>query len=313
MDLPPATIFNFSSKEACPVPESRDKWRGFFLAFSITLLLLSLMMVLTVMAVQPTMPQANNASSRQEYVYRPVASDSLTMVVIGLGESGASDFLLIRFNPQYGQVPLVLLPANTAVTRQGTGMTLLQAYEQGGGNAVKEALSERLGIVIDRYAALNREIFIRIADQTGNVLFDLPQPIIYERPDGYSVNLPTGQRRLDGQDIADIFACPSFEDGQLGRARILGNLVAAIINQNLDAASDAFSSSLFKLAVNLVDTDVTSADYELRRQAADFVSRLDAQVAGNLAPSGTFLSQGEVFELSEEYVSMLRKYFQMVS
>lgn len=140
------------------------------------------------------------------------------------------------------------------------------AWERGGGVSVREALSERLGITVDRYAALSRDIFIRIAQKTGTVVFTLPYAISYER-DGYSINIPAGERRLDAQDVADVFSCPVFEGGALGKSELLGDLAAAIVNQNLDAAGEKLSSGLFKLAVNLVDTDVSAADYELRRDA----------------------------------------------
>ena len=57
-----------------------------------------------------------------------------------------------------------------------------------------------------------------------------------------------------------------------------------------------------------MDTDVSAADYELRRDAADFISRLDTDVSGSLAPAGTLLEGGEL-ELSEDYVSLIRRYF----
>lgn len=285
-----------------------NKWRTFLLAFTLTLILLAFIMVLTVMAVQPSMPRQNSRKDPPEISYRPLASDSLTMAVIGKTQDGsASDFLLIRFNPQYGQVPLALLPPETLVTLDGERLTLAAVWERGGGTAVREALSERLGITVNRYAALSRDVFIRIAQKTGTVVFTLPYAISYER-DGYSINIPAGERRLDAQDVADIFAYPAFEGGSLGKSELVGDLVAAIVNQNLEAASDKLSSGLFKLAVNLVDTDVSAADYELRRDAADFVSQLDTDVAGSLTPSGTVLEGGEL-ELSEDYVSLVRRYF----
>ena len=285
-----------------------NKWRSFLLAFTLTLMLLAFIMVLTVLAVQPSMPRQNSRDDPPEISYRPMAGDALTMVVVGRSQDGsAGDFLLIRFNPQYGQVPLAMLPPETLVTLGGERLTLSEAWERGGGVSVREALSERLGITVDRYAALSRDIFIRIAQKTGTVVFTLPYAISYER-DGYSINIPAGERRLDAQDVADVFSCPVFEGGALGKSELLGDLAAAIVNQNLDAAGEKLSSGLFKLAVNLVDTDVSAADYELRRDAADFISRLDTDVSGSLAPAGTLLEGGEL-ELSEDYVSLIRRYF----
>lgn len=326
---------------------NREKWRSFILAFVLTAGALATVMVVTVMAVQPSLNrgQAFEAAPEQDsYAYRPRANDSLTLVVIGVSgesalssssqeisaasaESGgetlvastaggqrgnratATDFLLIRFNPQYGQVPLTLLPPQSAVTLEGVSLTLEQAYQKGGGVAVKSALSERLGIAVDRYASISRGHFIRLAEKTGSVTFRLPYRIEYTRG-GYDVSIPQGDRRLDGRDIADLFEYPGFSSDGVEKSALLGELTAAIVNQNLDAASETRSSGLFRFAVNLLDTDITSADYEVRRRAADFMSSLGVSVAGNLPIAGSTPVDGGSFELSEGYVELVRGYFQ---
>lgn len=291
---------------------NRKKWRSFTVAFLLTTAFLSLIMTGAVMVVQPSMPQTHDKEETPEYHYRPMAQDSLTVLVIGVnGQNTPSDFLLLRFNPQYGQIPLSLLPPETAVTLNGRGVTLAQAYSFGGGPQASDALSRRLGIVIDRYASLNRDMFIALAEKTGTVVYTLPYDVSYTR-DGFDVNLAAGERRLDGQDVADLFGYPDYKDGAAGKSELLGDLVEAIINQNLNTASEDLSPGLFRMAINLIRTDITYTDYELRRQAADFVSKLKTQAAGNLPLSGSVLESG-AFELSEEYVSTVRQYFQVIS
>ncbi len=292
---------------------SGERWRSFLLAFALTLLLLALIMVGTVMAVQPSMPRAlqKDSAGGQQLAYRPNASDSLTVAVIGMRDNQPADFVLVRFNPQYGQVPLTMLPPQTLVPLDGKNLTLEQAFEAGGSRAVKEALSERLGVAVDRYARVEGEAFRRIAEKTGSVEFELPEDVSYRR-DGYSINLAAGSRRLDARDMLDLFAYPALRRDQETRCDLLGRMLAAWANQNLDAAGEERSSSLFKLTVNLVDTDISYADYEPRRRAANFLSELDAQVAGSLPVSGTWLGDGDSFELSESYVNLVRQYFQAI-
>ena len=292
--------------------DQNNRWRSFLLAFALAAVLLSLIMVGTVMAVQPTMPSNQPAQEQAPVSFRPPASDTLTLAVIGTSGTTAREFLLIRFNPQYGQVPLSLLPAESIVSLDGKRMSLAQAYEQGGGPAVKGAMSERFGIAVDRYACIDQDSFLRLAERVGSVVFELPYEIAYER-NGYSILIPAGERRLDGKDILDLFAYPGFQEDPLEKSRILGQLVAAAVNQHLDAAGKDMSSSLFKLAVNLLDTDISYADYERRRDSADFVSKLDMDVAGALPADGIWLPQenGEaLLEFSEDYTALVRQYFQ---
>lgn len=286
------------------------RYRSFLLAFVLTLLSLSLLMVGTVVAVQPTMPKNRiQRNAPNEIALRPPASDTLTLVVIGVSQNQAEEFLLIRFNPQYGQVPLTHLPKQTLVTLSGERMSLCEVYEKGSGQAVKTALSERLGIAVDRYVCLNTGSFLRIAEKTGTVIFTLPHPISYTR-DGYPINLPAGERRLDGRDIVNLFAAPQLHEDEISRSTLLGELIAAIVNQNLDAAEKSTSFGLFKLAINLVDTDISFADFEIRRDSADFLSKLDTQVAGSLPVGGAWIGDAGYFELSEGYISILQQYFQ---
>jgi anionic cell wall polymer biosynthesis LytR-Cps2A-Psr (LCP) family protein len=275
------------------------------------LAVLSCIMIAVVMAVQPGMPKkAQTPILTEEIIFRPQAADTLTVVVIGIIENAATEFLLIRFNPQCGQVPLALLPPQTQVLFKGQPSTLSQVYETGGANAVKGALHEQLGIVIDRYAKLTLDPFLRLAQATGTVVYALPYDISYTDRKGYSVNLSAGERRLDGRDIANLFEYPDLRADPIKRSEFLGGLTAAVINQNLKAAGNDISSKIFKLAVNLLDTDISFADYEYRRDAADFVSKLNLVVAGNLIVSGEFLEDKPVFVLSDQAIELIRTYFQ---
>lgn len=292
-------------------PESKSTGRKmFFAAFAATLVVLASAMVITVMAVQPSFTEEPEQSV-PEYVYRPPAADTLTMVVIGERDDGsAEDFLLVRFNPQYGQMPLTLLPGSTLLSLDGAPVTLADAYQRGGGRAVKTALSEGFALAVDRYAVVAADAFVRVAAKTGTVVFELPRDLSYAR-EGYSVSLPAGERRLDGQDVVDLFACPILDADPLEKSRLLGDLTAAIINQNLDAATQEVSSGIFKLAINLIKTDLSAGDYETRRESADFLAGLNAQISGSIPFAGE-TGEGGALVPAESYVQLLRRYFQAI-
>ncbi|HIX65943.1 MAG TPA: LCP family protein [Candidatus Anaerotruncus excrementipullorum] len=284
----------------------REGWKGFLLAFLGTLGVLGLGLAATVAAVGPLAGPAAQPPEEAPWAWRPQAQDSLTLAVAGVSGGRAREVLLIRFNPQYGQIPLTLLPGGTAVETEEGWATLEALYAQGGGLLLKRGLAQGLGVAVDRYAVLEREQLIRLADAVGTVEYDIPFPVDYQR-DGYAIRLPQGPRRLDGRELADLFGCPQFPDA-LARSRALGELVAQAVNQHLEAASQQFSPALFQLAVNLVDTDVSFADYELRCQAADYLSRQPGSPAVSLPPTGSW--EGEELYLSEGFLQQLAGYFQ---
>lgn len=264
-------------------------------------ILLSLAMVGTVLAVQPVLPAAQE--EKEQYQYQPSASDTLTMIIVGMADNIPQDFLLIRYNPQYGQIPLALLPPDTLAE----GKTLREIYAKEGAEALKRATASLFGIIVDRYAVLSGDIFMKLASKIGSVVYELPYEIVYSR-EGSPIHFSAGKQQLDGQDLLDLFRVPTFKQKSQEKSRLLGNIIAEAINQNMSAASEKRASSVFKLAVNAVRTDVTSTDFELRRESAAFLAGMDARFAGNLPVQGEW--QDEKFVLSEEFISQVRQYFQ---
>lgn len=284
--------------------EKREGRKMFLTAFALSLVLLALAMVGTVLAVQPVMPGMEQ-EPENSYVYRPPASDTLTMVVVGLSGDTPRDFLLIRYNPQYGQIPLALLPPETRVD----GGTLAEIFSKSGGEAMKRAVSARFGIAVERYAALDGAPFTRIASKVGSVSCQLPYEISYSR-DGYPIRFAAGHQQLDGQDLLNLFDAPAFRGDPVEKSALLGEIAAQTINQNMGAAADKRASGVFKLAVNLVRTDLTSTDFELRRQSADFLSQMDREYAGNLPLAGQW--EEKEFVLADSFVDLVRQYFQPI-
>ena len=281
--------------------EKWEKQKTFLTAFIMAFILLSLAMIGTVLAVQPVLPAAQE--EKEQYDYQPPASDTLTMIVAGMAGNIPQDFLLIRYNPQYGQIPLALLPPDTLAE----GKTLGEIYTKEGAEALKRSVSSLFGIVVDRYAVLSGTIFMKLAAQIGSVVYELPYEIVYSR-EGSPVHFSYGKQQLDGQDLLDLFQVTTLKQNHVEKSELLGDIIAEAINQNMSAASEKRAASVFKLAVNAVRTDVTSTDFELRRESAAFLAGMDARFAGNLPVQGEW--QDGSFVLSEAFLSRVRQYFQ---
>lgn len=281
--------------------EKWEKQKTFLTAFAMAFVFLSLAMVGTVLAVQPVLPGARE--EKEQYQYQPAASDTLTMIIVGMADNIPRDFLLIRYNPQYGQIPLALLPPDTLAGEK----TLGEIYTKDGAEALKRAAAGLFGIIVDRYAVLSGNIFMKLASKIGSVVYELPYEIVYSR-EGNPIHFSAGKQQLDGQALLDLFRVPTFQQKPVEKSKLLGNIIAEAINQNMSAASEKRASSVFKLVVNAVRTDVTSTDFELRRESAAFLAGMDARFAGNLPVQGEW-QDGE-FVLSEDFISQVRQYFQ---
>lgn len=288
--------------------EKRQKSRMFWLAFLLTLLLLAVIMIGTVIAVQPGMP--GRVQQEEQYTYTPAPQDSLTMLLMGARGKG-SDFVLLRYNPQYGQIPIAVLPKETRVLSSAGETTLDALLASQGPLAVKRALQTYLGVQIDRYAAIDENSFLQFLSRLTSVSFTLPQTFSYSR-DGAGVRLEAGERRLDGRDVLDLQSAPELQSDPAQRSKLMGTLYAQMINTNLDAFGEPLCEQLFKMAVNMMDTDLNAADFELRRESADFLSRVKATVSAGIVIEGENVPNVG-FRLSEESKTQIQRYYTLLT
>jgi hypothetical protein len=107
----------------------------FSIAFGVSVVILSLIFIPIMLEVSPLRdytPSSSAPSSATPVSYTPVASDTLTALVIITEAGKARYFLLVRFNPIKGQLPVTSLPYNMQVKAAGKTNTL-QGYDAYGG------------------------------------------------------------------------------------------------------------------------------------------------------------------------------------
>lgn len=279
--------------------------RQFWLAFLPTLVLLVIVMIVAVAAVQPGMPERDE----QAYTYTPSAQDTLTVVISG-AQGDKSDFALLRYNPQHGQIPLIVFPGETLVQTENGASTLQGVLDTYGYTAVKRALENELEVNVDRYIGISEAALREFMSRITSVPYTLPRTFSYSR-DGAPVLLEAGERRLDAQDIFDLLKSPELRDNPRERAYITGELIARGINENLLSFGEPSGERLFKLIVNAAKTDLNAADFELRRESANFLSQVKATVCANLTPEFDELANGALAANSES-VAQLRKYYEII-
>ena len=291
------------------------KYRYFFLSFAVSFLVLSLMFLFLMNMVHPKTPAS--LQRRMELTatplaesYAPAARDCLTVLFIGAaGDDGAAgSYILARFDPVNGKVPVIAFPPQTLVEGPSGPEPLHDIYRYGGAGYARNALSTTLGITIDRYVRMSMDSFKIVADSIGSVEFTLPNELTLGEK-GMQITLKQGKQLLDGRKTAEIIRHDDYKGGELARCAVAAELTAAIVNQRMDIALSTLADKIFEKTVNLIDTDISYPDYENRKLAAQFLARLGKAPAAAVEVSGSFDSSGLRYTLSDTFIARARQTF----
>lgn len=286
---------------------TKIKYRYFLLSFSIAFFILTLMLLLMVSAVQPKMPESLLREPEDDVspVYAPTSQDSITVLFVGV-ESEASatgTFLLARFDPVRGKVPIIVFPAQTAIKNADKTETIAEVYRYGGVGYTKNALAETLGIPIDRYVKMRLDSFIAAAAVIGTVEYDLADTITVDHG-GASVTLNQGKQLLDGQKAADVIGY-GYSGDELYRCKVTAGLAAAIVNQRKDICLTTVVDNVFEKIINLINTDISYTDYYNRKNAAKFLAQMCPEPAEPIEVAGHWDEDGKIFTMSDTFMASL--------
>ncbi len=283
----------------------------FYLSFAIAFFLLSVFFLFLTSTIRPKTPQPagvnNNSIAQESGSFVPTKEHAITVLFIGsnAGITSAESYILVRFDPARGSVPIVVFPPQTMLQYGDKTETLSQIFEYGGVEASRTALSQTLGISVDRYVHMNTDVFVACANTIGNVEYDLPWDVPVEQG-GMHIVLHQGKQLLDGKKVADIMGYKGYEGGELVRCQLAGNLTAAIVNQRIDIVESTLVDKVFEKIINLIDSDISYLDYDNRKQAAIFLASLRQDPAVSLPVTGIFQNDNAQFYLSDTFLAMLR-------
>lgn len=293
--------------------QRRTTYKYFLLAFSIAFLVLSCLFLVLMSAVHPraadlsdTEPALGDTTS-----YFPTREEALSVLFVGIapGSGEGETFLLARFDPARGKVPIVTFPPETAVRNNDRTETLAEVYRYGGADYTRRALAATLGIDIDRYVRMDIPTFLVAAATVGTVEYDLPQEMVLDQAGPVSITMNPGKQLLDGGRVAEIFRYRKYGRGELERCENVSKLTAAIVDQRIDVALSSVVDKVFEKIINLIDTDISYTDYDDRKQAAAFLARIGQNPAQAINVDGSYNAEETQYTLSDTFIALLTQTF----
>jgi len=284
--------------------------RKYFLISFLAAFFVFWLVFLLMMSAGQTSATPQAMSTPAPVAYQPSEQDALTLLLIGTEYHGAvaDTFLLLRYDPVRGQVGVVVFPPGTVLTHNGDGETLAEAYRFGGMAYTRTALEQTLNIPIDRHARITLPGFVAAASAVGMVEFELYEQMSIHAG-GQPITLGAGVHLLDGHQVAELIRYQGLPGGQAARVELITRLVCAVIDQRIDVVQSTLVQQIFTTVINLLDTDITFADFEQRIAGAKLMAQQNEPVALPVLLRGDFCENDTRFTLHDTAIAQISRSF----
>ncbi len=249
--------------------ETKKKRRGghvaipFLIAFLLGIVCIGGIAVLIFRSIDPV---DNTVHEMQGTVQVPTAENNFTLLFVLDEDTDPSPltFTIARVLPAEKKIVLITLPSNMLAMANGRQYTLSESYRNGGVSLTKQAIANETGIEIDRYAILDTVAFQKICNIFGGVVYELPNEM-----EGFE---NTGKEQYFGPSkIEKVLTYPLFAQGEMQRSAVAADILCDMLNQTDHERIAANLDQSFRTLINLMDTDITSIDYNTQKSALKYM------------------------------------------
>lgn len=197
-------------------------------------------------AVEPTPTPAPPGASAEPVVGRQRRPYTYTFLLVAKDQVGsnADTMIVCTYDTVEQTVGMVSIPRDTLVE---SGK--LNAVYQKGIEALRDTISDMLGIPIDFYVGINMDGFKVLVDELDGIEFNVPVHMAYDDPaQDLHIHYEPGLQHLDGQDVLNVARCrknsdgpgtypnniySAYPDNDIGRTRTQQQLIGTILKKAL--------------------------------------------------------------------------------
>lgn len=204
--------------------------------------------------------------------------------------------VLLRFNPQSGQMVVMSIPRDTRALVRGELTKLNEANAHGGPALAAKSISDMLGgVAIDRYVRINVQGVEKLIDALGGVTVNVPTDMRYQDDSQrLYINLKQGEQTLDGDQAMQFLRFRYDELGDIGRVQRQQMLMRSVVEQTLTPSTLGRLPKILSVIQSHVDTNLS---VEELLALVGYASQTDRSNVQMLMLPGDF-SDPDEFELS---------------
>lgn len=166
--------------------------------------------------------------------------DKFTVLLAGIDDFGEADAIMVGLlDGEAGTLNMVSIPRDTLVNVSGESKRLRLVYNEGGAEALRQAVAGLLGFEPDCCIAAGTGALAELVDTVGGVEFNVPVDMKYSDPSrGLYIDVEAGRQRLDGKQTLDVLRYRSgYDSGDFGRIETQQALLEAVAEQFLSIGS----------------------------------------------------------------------------
>lgn len=190
----------------------------------------------------------------------PVGADPGYQALVNSLDGLSDTMLLLRFDPETGQVTALSIPRDTRTWVEGYGETKINEANAVGGPALSaQSTSELLGgVAIDRYVRVNVQGIEKLVDALGGVTVYVPKDMKYRDDSQHLyIDLKAGKQHLNGEQVLQFLRFRYDAWGDIGRIQRQQLLMRALVEQTLNPTTVTRLPELLAVLQAHLDTNLT--------------------------------------------------------
>lgn len=220
--------------------------------------------------------------------------------------------MLVRFMPADGKIFLAPL---SPYTMASSSQTIAQVFESGGASETTNAVSEMLGISIDRYMSMGKECFENVCDNIGSITYEVLEDMYYVDKNSDDVtNYTKGDKiSLQGSEIRLFITYPKYKDGYAQNVIVAGEFMKSLINNGfkLQTTRDSLESIYSNLLKESAEKNFSASDFEETKEYYYYLIDNFDNPAEMLTPTGTWSEKGYQFTVDDAFKTQLKEAFKI--
>ena len=222
--------------------------------------------------------------------------------------------MLARFMPADGKIMLVPLSPYTTASADSNGQTIDQIFQTGGASETAKALSETLGISIDRYMSMGQTCFENLCDNIGSITYEVEENMYYvDKNSDDIVNYSKGDKiSLEGSQIRMFITYPKYKSGYAQNVLVAGEFMKSLINSGfkLQTTRDNLDYIYSNLLKESSEKNFNVNDFQETEQFYYYIMDNFDNPANVLIPTGTW-SDNEKFTFDETFLMQVKTEFKV--
>ena len=241
----------------------------------------------------------------------PTEENNQTFLYMVKNDKNRLDSVMVaRFMPADGKIMLVPLSPYTTSSADGNGQTLDQVFQSGGASETVSAVSEVLGIGIDKYMSMGEQCFENLCDNIGSITYEVIENMYYIDDDSDDIiNYAKGDKiSLQGSQIRMFMTYPKYKNGYSQNVSVAGDLMKSLINSGfkLQTTRDNLDSIYSNLLEESADKNFTQSDFDETQEFYYYIMDNYDNPADMLIPTGTWSENGYRFTIDGTFKAQIK-------